>query len=559
MLINLEVNDFAIVDKLDIDWKSGMTSITGETGAGKSIAIDALSMALGERAAPDSIRPGTDKAQIVAHFDIASLPNAQKFLNDNLLNTEDNECILRRVISKNGRSKSYINGISVAAAQLRELGQYLVSIHGQHAHQLLLKPEHQLDLLDAYAGHDHLIEKLKNKFYLLKKLSDEHKKLLIEQKENTARKQLLEYQVEELDDFALSAGEFKIIESEHSRLCNSQKIIETCHQELQILFESDSVSILSQLQNSVQQFRNIANFDPELINITKTLEEGALQIEEASREIRHYSQNIEQDPMRLQELDERMSKAMDLARKHHINPNDLYDLHIKLRSELQSINSGCDRLTELNSEILIATGTYKKNADILSKSRAKSAEKLTLLISKSMNDLSMKDGQFFIKLITESMSSPSPKGVDGIDFLVSTNPGQPLQSLGKVASGGELSRISLAIQVIIAKKVTTPTLIFDEVDVGISGPTAAKVGKMLRRLGNETQVVCVTHLPQVACSGHQQLFVTKKVKNNRTFTSMSPLEDDMRVNEIARLLGGDQLSQTIKASAKELLDVQSAS
>jgi DNA repair protein RecN (Recombination protein N) len=558
MLISLEISNFAIVNDLCIDWRDGMTAITGETGAGKSIAIDALSLCLGERADAGAIRPTADRAQIVAQFNIQQLAKAQQFLKEHMLNNDEQDCILRRVISRSGRSKSYINGVSVTASQLKELGEYLIAIHGQHAHQLLLKTEHQLHLIDAYAGHTHLQTAVKNQFQHYQQLQREYATLLKEQQTKAAQQQLLEYQVAELDEFALEADEFKQIEEEQYRLSHSQTIINTCQQELMALYEQDGATVLSQLQHSAQQFNNLTNIDSNLSNIAQLLEEAVVQVEEASREIRDYADRVDQDPLRLQEVEERLSKIMDLSRKHHVRPEALYEHHQSLKAQLDNISSDNARIDILEQEIAQTLSAYQQAAMALSDSRSQSAKKLQKLISASMDDLAMKHCKFAIELQPKPELRPNSEGFDAIEFLVSTNPGQPLQALAKVASGGELSRISLAIQVIIAEKVTTPTLIFDEVDVGISGPTASQVGKLLRKLGKSTQVICVTHLPQVACSGHQQFFVSKKVIKGETFTSMKPLEDAHRVDEIARLIGGESISETTRASAKELLAIQAA-
>ena len=558
MLISLEINNFAIVNDLCIDWRDGMTAITGETGAGKSIAIDALSLCLGERADAGAIRPNTERAQIVARFNIQSLPKAHKFLKEHMLNNEEQDCILRRVISKNGRSKSYINGVSVTASQLKELGEYLIAIHGQHAHQLLLKNEHQLHLIDAYASHTHLQNNVKDQYQHYQQLQREYATLLKEQQTKAAQQQLLEYQVAELDEFALDQDEYKQIEEEQYRLSHSQTIINTCQQELMALYEQDGTTVLSQLQHSAQQFVNLSGFDSNLGNIAQILEEAVVQVEEASREIRDYAAHVDQDPLRLQEVEERLSKTMDLSRKHHVRPEELYEHHQSLKQQLDNISSDNARVDILEQEIAHTLTAYQHAASVLSESRSKAAKKLQKLISASMDELAMKHCQFAIELLPKPELKPNNEGFDAIEFLVSTNPGQPLQALAKVASGGELSRISLAIQVIIADKVTTPTLIFDEVDVGISGPTASQVGKLLRKLGKSTQVICVTHLPQVACSGHQQFFVSKKVVKGETFTSMQPLKDEHRIDEIARLIGGESISETTRASAKELLAIQAA-
>ncbi|ESP90292.1 MULTISPECIES: DNA repair protein RecN [Pseudoalteromonas] len=557
MLTSLQIKNFAIVSELNIDWRSGMTAITGETGAGKSIAIDALSLCLGERADANAIRPESSKAEISAQFDIRNLPQAQKFLSELLLDDEEQNCILRRVVTRNGRSKSFINGTSVTAAQLKELGQMLIAIHGQHAHQLLLKPEHQLGLLDAYAGHQNLLGAVKAQFNHYYKLQREHANLLKQQQAQAAKKQLLEYQVEELDEFALQEGEFEQIEAEHNRLSHAQTLVESSQRELMSLYEQDDQTVLGQLQHSVQTFSELSTLDKSLEGISQMLSEAAVQLEEACREIRSYGESVEQDPIRLQEIEERITQAMALSRKHQIQPDQLASHHLALKQELDNICSDNARIDDLEHEIAEALHAYHISASQLSDSRANAAGKLNTLITQSMHELSMENGRFAIELSKDADRRPNELGMDNIEFLVSTNPGQPMQALAKVASGGELSRISLAIQVIIANKVTTPTLIFDEVDVGISGPTASQVGKQLRLLGNSTQVICVTHLPQVACSGHQQFFVQKAVNNAQTYTSMVPLDMHQRVDEIARLLGGDSVSDTTRASAKELLSVQS--
>lgn len=499
------------------------------------------------------MRPNTDKAEVCAQFDLSNLPLAHAFLEQNMLSNADNECLLRRVVCKNGRSKSYINGSAVTAAQLKELGQYLISIHGQHAHQHLLKAEHQLQLLDAYAGHHNLVSGVSQSYKQFANLQKEFKHLQQQQQQQAAQKQLLEYQVAELNEFALQEGEFEQIEAEHYKLSNSQTILETCQRELQHLYESDEQNACSLLQHSAQQFSELAQYDETLASVATLLAEAAVQVEEASREVRSYTEQADLDPARLVEVENRLSGAMDLARKHHIKPQALVEFHQAISQELESISNNSSRLEQLESEIENTLSHYQHASEQLSQSRREYANTLNRLISNSMANLSMENGIFEIALTQETERAPNSLGYDNVSFLVSTNPGQPLQPLAKVASGGELSRISLAIQVIIAQKVTTPTLIFDEVDVGISGPTASAVGKLLRQLGKSTQVICVTHLPQVASSAHQQFFVAKEIANGETFTHMQPLNKDGRVNEIARLLGGDNISKTAKANAKELI------
>lgn len=553
MLCGLKITNFAIVSELETQWRSGMTAITGETGAGKSIAIDALSLCLGERADAGAVRPGAKQADISARFDISQLPKAQQYLQEHMLEGDDDECLLRRVVAKNGRSKSYVNGIAVTAGQLKELGQYLLSIHGQHAHQLLLKSDQQLHLLDEYAGHGALLEQVASAYHTYTNLHRERQQLEAKHAQQQAQKQLLEYQVAELDEFSLNEGEYADIEAEHHKLSHSQQLLEGSQQQLYALYEGEEQTINGALQQSAAAIAELANIDNALEGVANMLNDACVQVEEASRELRAYCDGAELDPQRLQYLDERLGTAVTLARKHMVEPEALVEHHQHIKAELEAICVDDQRLAQLDEEIASALAAYQQHSLALSDSRKHAAEQLGELIGASMHELSMENGRFAIELDYDNERAPSKQGQDRIEFMVSTNPGQPLQALSKVASGGELSRISLAIQVIIAQRVTTPTLIFDEVDVGISGPTAAAVGKLLRRLGESTQVICVTHLPQVASSAMNQFFVAKEVANDETYTQMQPLNKQGRVDEIARLLAGDNISKATLANAKELI------
>lgn len=554
MLTYLKIDNFAIVKSLEIDWVSGMSTITGETGAGKSIAIDALSACLGDRAEASMVRPSAKKAEVIANFDISLLPATQNWLAENELDA-DGECILRRVISKEGRSKGFINGVAVPLTQLKQLGQLLVSIHGQHAHQSLLKSEHQRTLIDEYAGHHKLIENTQATYRQWHSLKKEFETLISEKSQDDAKRQLLEYQVNELNEFSLQPGEYESIETEHKKLSSGQSILEQCHYHLASLYENEQQNAFNLVQSAANHLAEFTNVDEKLKPITDLLFEASVQIEEASRELSAYSESLDLDPTALQEVEERMSAAITLARKHAITPNTLPDFHASLVTELAGISHNAERLVQLEKDIESAHATYIETCNKLSDSRQKHSKTLNKLITESMQELSMPDGKFEIVIEQLSADKGQIHGLDKVDFKVSANPGQPMQQLGKVASGGELSRISLAIQVIIAAKVTTPTLIFDEVDVGISGPTAATVGKLLRVLGGSTQVICITHLPQVASQGHQQLFVKKEVVQGETSTVMQTLTQPERITELARLLGGETISETTLANAKELLVV----
>lgn len=552
MLQQLAISNFAIVKSLDIDWRQGMTTITGETGAGKSIAIDALGLCLGERATTNTVRPNTDKAQLSASFDVTNNAVAKVWLQENDL-LADNECIIRRTIFMEGRSRAYINGVQVPVAQLKQLGQRLINIHGQHDHQLLLKPSEQLRLVDAYADHIPLLDAVKYQFQQWKKLTLEFQQLNESISQRNAQQQLLSYQVNELDEFALADGEFIQLEQDYKRHSNAQQLITETHQALYQLSDDEQTNALSLLQRSADSLSNLAECDEQLAPIAAILAEAIVQIEEASNDLRHYVDKLELDPETYAQIEERYSTAMLLAKKHQILPENLTSHHANLAKELSILTSSDDRLDALVLEIEQAKNDYISSAQELSKSRQTAANKLSKLISTSMHELNMPEAQFKVEINQSPDLQFSSHGFDNAVFNVSMNPGQPLEAMHKVASGGELSRISLAIQVILAKKVVTPTLIFDEVDVGISGPTAAMVGNKLKQLGDSTQVICVTHLPQVASKGHQQLFVSKLSDGEITETKVSELNEQSRVREIARLLAGDSVTDTSLANAKELL------
>lgn len=551
MLCQLSINNFAIVRFLELDFKAGMTSITGETGAGKSIAIDALGLCLGNRADANTIRPGATKAEVSARFSLSDIPLAKRWLEDHDLEL-DNECILRRTINSDGRSRAYINGNPVPLAQIKSLGQLLIGIHGQHAHHAMLKSEHQLTLLDSYANHKMLLESVSASYHRCKTIEKELQQLELAQHERLARKQLLQYQVEELNEFAISEGEFETIEAEHKKLANSTALIELCRSQLHILQENDQGSVESLLNTSISQGQDLESYDAELGSVVVMLNEALIQVQESSSELERYLDGLELDPEYFEQLELRISKALQLARKHHVNAAELYVHHQALLTELHDLDSDEDKLGEIRNQLSNSQQAYLNHARKLSQSRNRYAKELDKKVTQSIHELSMPKGKFSIA-VNFNESVISPHGCDGIEFLVTTNPGQPLQPIAKVASGGELSRIGLGIQVITAKKVATPTLIFDEVDVGISGPTAAVVGRMLRSLGESTQVFCVTHLPQVAGNGHQHMFVNKSSKAGKTETSMVQLDKDQRVEELARLLGGDTITSNTLANAKELL------
>ncbi len=551
MLAHLSVNNFAIVKSLQLELSKGMTTITGETGAGKSIAIDALGLCLGGRAEASMVRQGEEKTEVSAAFSLENNLHATRWLEDNEL-LDGNDCILRRTITNDGRSRAFINGSPVPLSQLKSLGQLLINIHGQHAHHQLMKSEYQLAMLDQYAGHLNLLKNTRNAYQNWRQADNNLKQLRENSAQNQAQKQLLEYQIKELNELALGEEEYDELEQEHKRLSNSGELASTCQQAIELIYEGEEVNALGILQSASQSLIQLAELDEKLAELPNMLAEAIIQVEEANSELRNYLDNIDVDPARMAFVEERFSKVMSISRKHHVLPEELYQHHQDLLAQIELLDCSDEKLEELAQEVEIKYQEFLAHADKLHQSRSRYAKELNKLITKSMHELSMEKAQFCIEVSNQG-AHPTPLGLDNVCFLVSTNPGQPMQPIAKVASGGELSRISLAIQVITAQKVDTPSLIFDEVDVGISGPTAAVVGKMLRKLGESTQVLCVTHLPQVAGCGHQQLFVAKQTKGGKTETQMSKLCEDQRVAELARLLGGSQITESTLANARELL------
>ncbi|NAZ45861.1 DNA repair protein RecN [Vibrio toranzoniae] len=551
MLAHLSVNNFAIVKSLQLELSKGMTTITGETGAGKSIAIDALGLCLGGRSDAGMVRQGEDKTEVSAAFLLENNLHATRWLEDNEL-LDGGECILRRTISKEGRSRAFINGSPVPLSQLKSLGQLLINIHGQHAHHQLMKSDYQMAMLDQYAGHLNLLKSTRNAYQAWRQADNHLKELRENSQQNQAQKQLLEYQIKELNELSIGEEEYEELEQEHKRLSNSGELASTCQQAIELIYEGEEVNALSILQSANHSLIQLAELDERLVDLPNLLSEAIIQIEETNNELRTYLDSIDVDPGRMVYVEERFSKVMSMSRKHHVLPEELYKHHQDLLQQVEALDCSDEKLDELACEVENQYQSFVAKSEKLHKSRTRYAKELNKLITQSMHELSMEKAQFAIE-VNNTNTHPSPLGMDNVTFIVSTNPGQPMQPIAKVASGGELSRISLAIQVITAQKVDTPSLIFDEVDVGISGPTAAVVGKMLRTLGESTQVMCVTHLPQVAGCGHQQLFVAKNTKSGKTETQMHTLDEQQRISELARLLGGSQITESTLANAKELL------
>ena len=551
MITQLTINNFAIVDQLLVDFTTGMTAITGETGAGKSIAIDALGLCLGNRSDASAIRNGADRVDISASFVLDDTPAAHSWLTENQLD-EGNECILRRVINQDGRSKAFINGRAVPISQLKDLGQMLIQIHGQHEHQRLLRSDYQQILLNHYMNEPALLSQMQQAYKQWKSADQAYQQYQASKQERDAHLQLLQYQLKELNEFSPIDGEYQLIDEEYKKLSNSEQLINLSQQSIMLLDEADEYNVNNMLNSVKQSIHELVTLDPSLNDILTMLEEAAIQIKEASYELRHYSESLELDPARVMQLEQRLSKQIALARKHHVSPEALPELHQNLLNEFKQINQQDEQGEQLQEEIKKYQQIALKLATKLHQKRLTVSKTLAKKVMAIMHELSMPNGQFSIDVVFDE-NRLSEDGADQVCFLVSTNAGQEAQPLAKVASGGELSRIALAIQVLTAQKMDTPALIFDEIDVGISGPTAAKVGQLLRQLGESTQVITVTHLPQVAGQANQHYFVSKQTTAKQTSTDMQKLDKNGRINELARLLGGDKITDATLANAKELL------
>jgi len=551
MLTHILIKDLAIVSSLELDLNPGMTTLTGETGAGKSILIDALGLVLGERADNDMIRDGCERAEITAVLDISRLNLVSEWLTEHSLD-DGEECILRRVLSSSGNSKAYINGSPVPAKSLQALGDLLVDIHGQHAHQSLLKREQQRELLDDYAGHHELRQQLADAFQLWQASEEKLQQLTSASSERREKLELLRYQVSELNELKMVESELAELNQEHSRLSNSGRLQTGCDYILTTLYDDEN-AIQGQLSKIQTELEQMLSVDPSLSDIRGMLDGAMIQVQESSHSLRQYADRIELDPAHLEMVEQRLSEIHDIARKYHCRPEEIIATRSALEDELEQLEHADIHLAELEQQVDTYRADYMELASKLDSSRRYAATSLARDVTNSLSSLGMPDGVLEIAMETLASDKASANGLNRIEFLVSANPGQPPKPLIKVASGGELSRISLAIQVATVRCSGTPVLIFDEVDVGIGGSTAEIVGTLLRQLGEYRQVLCVTHLPQVAAQGHNHLQVTKTGDNGTVQTQVIPLDGDPRVQEIARMLGGVKITEQTLAHAEEMI------
>ena len=552
MLTHLSIHNFAIVEKLDLELSRGMTVVSGETGAGKSIMIDALQLALGGRADSGAVRSGAKKTEIIANFDISQLPQAQAWLDAQELSL-DGECILRRIITLEGRSRSFINGRNCPLSSLRDLGQFLVAIHGQHEHQSLLQKEHHRLLLDNFAAHTSLQDKTTISFNQYQQLNRTLVKLSSQSEEQQAKVQLLSYQVEELEQLSLVDDEVESLDLEQKNLSQASEILHSGQQLLDMLDEGEQQHAAQLLNQSMQVQAQLPQQSTEIAQAAELINSALIQVEEAASGIRQYLNKVEINPQRLMDVEERLSLIFNLARKHKVEPNQLVALHCQLSDELNAISGSDETIATLQSSVDKARDNFLNLAGRLSKQRHTAARKLNKQINTQLALLGMPAAEFTVSLTPYGPEQLNSYGLEEIEFIISTNKGQAAKPLAKIASGGELSRISLAIQVVTAQSNTTPTLMFDEVDVGIGGAIAEVVGKLLRQLGQNSQVLCITHQPQVASQGHLHLYVSKRTERNNTHTQVQIIDSETRINEIARMLGGVYITQRTLDHAREML------
>jgi len=547
MLVHISIRNYVIVDELELDIKPGLTAITGETGAGKSIMLDALSLALGDRASADCVLPNAKQAQISAQFDISNIVEAQNWLQ--MHDLDNNECILRRVVSSDGRSRGYINGTPCPLSDLQNLGELLLDLHSQFEHQSLLKPQTQQKLLDEYASAQELskqVTNLANDWHAIYKQLENIKQ---NTNNNNQRINFLRFELEELEQLKLKAGEAEQLEQEFKQLNSASELITLC-QQINELAEHQFTPALNQIKRNLNKAQNMTSDLNEAINLFEAAQIGA---DEAFKIVINFLDDFNADPEHLQQIEARLAIIYQLARKHNVNPEQLLDVATQLKQELTNLEQQSSNLTELEAKLSKLEQKYRFNALKLSQKRAKFAQKLSEQVTLSMHNLGMQNGNFVVVLTENSNNTPQTNGLETVQFLVATNPNQEPKPLIKVASGGELSRISLAIAVITAQTSRTATLIFDEVDVGIGGPTAEIVGQMLRTLGNNGQVITVTHLAQVAACAHQHLRASKSFSCENVHIDVDELDVETRIHEIARMLSGIEITQESLAHAASFI------
>ncbi len=550
MLESIQIKDFAIIDAVQLELDGGMTALTGETGAGKSILLDAIKLAAGDRADSDSIRSGAERAEISVCFRLDAQHAAARWLEDNDM-AAGGECVLRRVLYANGRSKAFINGSNATLMQLRALCDLLIDIHGQHEHQSLQKPAVQRELLDTYLGEPGLVAEVQDRYRVYRALEKRLQQARSGSQQREQRIDLLEMYCAELRELDLSEGEYEALQQEFRRLSNAGRLIEQSGEVLGMLYENEDHNLQAALAHCEQRLGELLASDTTLAGPHELIGAALIQVQEASAELRAYLDGIELDADRLHSVDDRIARVQQLARKHRVEAVALPALRDELETELSDLQGDGQNIDALETGLEKSREEYAFCAAELSSKRRQTAADLSEQITRVMQQLGMENGRCVIEVATAD--EPSARGSDEISYLVSANPGQPPRPLAKVASGGELSRISLAIQVIMSESSRIPTLIFDEVDSGVGGGIAEIVGRKLRLLGQGRQVLCVTHLPQVASQAHHHFRVAKRNLADDTTTAVIALDDDERREEIARMLGGVRITEQTRAHASEMM------
>ncbi|MDT7041389.1 DNA repair protein RecN [Candidatus Nitronereus thalassa] len=554
MLIELRISNFALFDQLQLEFLPGFNVLTGETGAGKSLLVDALALLLGGRAVGDQIRSGAEEASLEATFSVSSLPAVQQWLaNVDLAGSDSEELLLRRVLSRSGRNRAYINGTASPMHQLQELGGLLIDIHGQHDQQSLLSVQVQLELVDAFGRLETQRTAFEADYAQWQTQQREWDRLNEQSKDRVRREEFLQHEFEELTKADLQPGEEESLLLEHRRLQNSGKLSELSSEAYLLLYEEDT-SILSHLQRLHRAVLELGQIDPTAKPWTDTVAETSAQLEELAHACRDYREGIDHDPDRLGQIDERLALLQRLRKKYHETLDGLIARRETLQHELSELSDLDHRLQTLEQAVSQAQKEAVKKAQTLSKSRKGVVKDLQERVMAGLADLKMAHTRFQVQFETLTGEVPmGPTGMDRVEYLFCANPGESLQPLGRVASGGELSRLMLAIKTVLAKVDQVPVLVFDEIDTGVGGDVASVMGQRLRGLGQSHQVFCLTHLPQIASQGSQHFVVEKVVKENRTTTSVKLLNPSERKDEIARMLGGEQLTTTVKKAAAEML------
>ena len=554
MLLSITINNYTLVDTLEIEFSNGTTAITGETGAGKSLILDALSMALGDRADSSTIRQGKDRAQISASFDISTIPEAKLWL-DNHDITADDECILRRIYTNEGRSRGYINGQPCTMQQLQQLGDLLVDLHSQHEHQSLLRRNTHRKLLDEFNASTELAANVAEYFHDWQDAAKTLQDLAERSDELNARRELLEFQVEELQEFNLESSYLQQLELEQQNLANAEQIIQDSQKLLAISDQGEAFNLRDGFNQSLSILSQLKHKPEALEEAEQLLQSGLIQVDEAVRCIEQHIDRFEANPQRLQHIEDELGLIFQLARKHRVDSHQLDEKLVELVLELKQLTAGDQNLEALQQQVDEFAAKYKKAATELSLIRQQGAVKMSQGINQQLQQLSMQGAELLIQLTPLDNSNYKSYGLEDIELMISTNPGQAHKPLAKVASGGELSRVSLAIQVVAAANSSIPTLVFDEVDVGIGGSTADIVGKLLKQLGDRGQVISVTHQPQVAAHAHQHYVVSKVTADSSAESTIVNLNKTQRIEELARMLGGAKVTNQTLSHASELFEL----